>query len=343
MVAFYNAADQAIYNKGYSFIPQERFRIGDPNFGGSTPTAPDPGGINTLPVTMGGGGGGGGFNPYNPDMSQIRQDYSPYAYRQAMASSGVGIPSGILSDSEFLYPPESKAEGLLNMIPYVGAIKRGAGFLKDLLPINQRAIMENEGRGMGIFTDDIGRIVQGPGAYDTGANVMAGYNLSQLTPETIEKRRAKIKETMSKPGYSGDLQKRLDALDEFEEMYFGPTGIKTRTDAIYKYRKDKKAAKKKAKEDAEFNAAFTATAPPNNSPNQDHDGDGIPNNVEAAGGSYDGGYHGAEGGFESTGSGGGAQLSSGMTTGQHSAFRMADGGRIYFMDGGLADLVDIYD
>ena len=258
MVAFYNAADQAIYNKGYSFIPQERFRIGDPNFGGSTPTSPDPGGINTLPVTMGGGGGGGGFNPYNPDMSQIRQDYSPYAYRQAMASSGVGIPSGILSDSKFLYAPESKAEGLLNMIPYLGAIKRGAGFLKDLLPINQRAIMENEGRGMGIFTDDIGRIVQGSGAYDTGANVMAGYNLSQLTPETIEKRRAKIKETMSKPGYSGDLQKRLDALDEFEEMYFGPTGIKTRTDAIYKFRKDKKDAEAAQKIQDQIDAAAAA-------------------------------------------------------------------------------------
>ena len=31
MVAFYNAGDQAIYNQGYSFIPQERFRLGDPN------------------------------------------------------------------------------------------------------------------------------------------------------------------------------------------------------------------------------------------------------------------------------------------------------------------------
>ena len=43
------------------------------------------------------------------------------------------------------------------------------------------------------------------------------------------------------------------------------------------------------------------SAPPNNNPNEDHDGDGVPNNVEAAGGSYDGGYQGAEGGFEYTG------------------------------------------
>ena len=78
MVAFYNAGDQAIYNQGYSFIPQERFRLGDPNLGSPTTTAPVTGGINTLPINMGGGGGGGGFNPYNPDMSQIRTDFRPY-------------------------------------------------------------------------------------------------------------------------------------------------------------------------------------------------------------------------------------------------------------------------
>ena len=145
--------------------------------------------------------GGDKFSVYNPDPNKVRTDYRPYDYRQAMAKSGVGIPSGILSDSKFLYAPESKLEGLINFIPGIGGLKRGTefigGILDPYLPVNQRAIMENEGRGMGIFTDDIGRIVQGSGAYDTGANVMAGYNLSQLTPETIEKRRAKIKETMS--------------------------------------------------------------------------------------------------------------------------------------------------
>ena len=42
-------------------------------------------------------------------------------------------------------------------------------------------------------------------------------------------------------------QEKLDALDEFEKMYFGPTGVKTRTDTIYKYRKDKKAKEDAAK------------------------------------------------------------------------------------------------
>ena len=37
---------------------------------------------------------------------------------------------------------------------------------------------------------------------------------------------------------------------------------------------------------------------------RDSDNDGVPDYVEDSGGSYDGGYHGAEGGFENTGGGG---------------------------------------
>ena len=179
------------------------------------------------------GGGGDDFSVYNPDPNKVRTDYRPYDYRQAMAKSGVGIPSGILSNSEFLYGPESKLEGLLNFIPGIGGLKRGAefigGILDPYLPVNQRSIMENEARGMGILTDDIGRIVQGSGDYDTGANVMAGYNLNKITPETIQKRRDMINEKMKDPKQKAA---RLKALDDFENMMFGTTGVKARTNAI---------------------------------------------------------------------------------------------------------------
>ena len=57
--SFYNQADQNIYGQGYSFIPQERFRGGAFNFPTSaTTTGTATGGINTLPINMGGGGGG---------------------------------------------------------------------------------------------------------------------------------------------------------------------------------------------------------------------------------------------------------------------------------------------
>ena len=216
MVAFYNAGDQAIYNQGYSFIPQERFRLGDPNLGGSTTTAPVTGGINTLPVNMGGGGGGGGFNPYNPDMSRVRTDFRPntdFRQFQDFGNFTDAQLSTIDRKAMDMYPeyygvntgvPKTGIAGFMdkaiNFIPYVGTLKRGAefvgGILNQFLPVNQRAILENEARGKGILTDDIGRIVSG-GKYNTPENVMAGYNLGQINQGTIDKRTDRIGKTLS--------------------------------------------------------------------------------------------------------------------------------------------------
>jgi hypothetical protein len=60
--AFYNQADQNIYNQGFSFIPQERFRGGAFNFPTSATTTGTATGINTVPINMGGGGGGSSGN-----------------------------------------------------------------------------------------------------------------------------------------------------------------------------------------------------------------------------------------------------------------------------------------
>ena len=154
MVAFYNAGDQAIYNQGYSFIPQERFRLGDPNLGGSTTTAPVTGGINTLPVNMGGGGGGGGFNPYNPDMSQIRTDFRPeYDFRRyseyGMYPSTMDRKQMDMNQEYFYDRPsamQQKIGGLMNFIPGIGGLKRGAefvgGILNQFLPVNHHQALE---------------------------------------------------------------------------------------------------------------------------------------------------------------------------------------------------------
>ena len=47
MIPFYSLADQEIYNKGLSFIPQERFRLADPSFG-SIPSASSSDGIMSV-------------------------------------------------------------------------------------------------------------------------------------------------------------------------------------------------------------------------------------------------------------------------------------------------------
>ena len=349
--------DQSVRDAGYKYIPQSQYLL-DPFQIPQGSENEVPTGIATVPVSM--GGGGGGFNPYNADMSQIRTDFRPdYDFRRyseyGMNPSTMDRKEMDMNQDYFYDTPsamQQKIGGLINFIPGIGTLKRGAefigGFLKDKLPINQRAIMENQARGKGIFTDDIGRIVTDD--YNTAGGIMAGYNLNKIDAGTFNKRRETINKTIADKKAKGldttALEERLGLLDEAEEDILG---LQNRTKNIITFREKKKAAEQKAKDDAAFEAAFKQSAPPNNSPNQDHDNDGIPNNVEAAGGSYDGGYHGAEGGFENTGSSTGSKSSSssgggpygGGPGGIHSGYMY--GGRVYYMDGGLADLVDIYD
>jgi hypothetical protein len=192
-------------------------------------------------------GGGGDFSVYNPDPTRTRtsDEYSPYAYRQAAERDLIGdfYSSGTEAQKLMDMYPEYYTGPQLTGIPGLAAdffknslVGKGIASLEDILPVNRRAILENEALGAGIALDDIGRIVQGSGDYDSAENVMAGYNLAQITPETIQKRRETIQKTMSKPGYSGNLQERLDALDDFERQKFGTTGVKSRADMITEQR-----------------------------------------------------------------------------------------------------------
>ena len=358
--------DQSVYDAGFKYIPQSKFLLNPfqiPQGGGGGATGPVQPGLPSINM----GGGSGGFNSYNTDMSQIRTDFNPRAYNLAMRQGETVGPN-----PDLFYAPQSKIGGLMDFVPGIGTIRRGAEFLKKIMPINERAIMENEARGMGIFTDDIGRVVASPGSINTGANIMAGYNLNKVTPETLQKRRDMIIDKMSdriNPETGKTFkQEKLDALDEFEKMYFGPTGVKTRTDTIYKYRKDKKAkeaAAKKAEEDRklqdEINAYNKRQAEVARR-SRDRDNDGVPDYVEDAGGSAPGGIYstdyqgdsspsnvgGSGGGGGYRGRGGGADRdpaprSSVAGPGFGRGAYYMDGGRVYYMDGGLADLVDIYD
>jgi|5_EtaG_2_1085323.scaffolds.fasta_scaffold04180_7 hypothetical protein len=333
--------DQSVRDKGFNFVPFDRY-LASPFQSSTNQTDQVSAGIPEIYRTQN-MRGDDNFGPFNPDMSRIRQDYRPYDYNQAMRDPD---NPGVAPNPD-LYYPKNDLSGLANFIPIIGPIKRGVEFAKGAfdpsLFINQRSIMENEGRGMGIFTDDIGRIVQGPGDYDTGANVMAGYNLSQLTPESIEKRRATIKKAMSKPGYSGNLQERLDALDDFEEMYFGPTGLRTKTDAI-KRMKMRKALEKRGVEREE--AAFQAELDRKQRGQRQRDLSTIEEANRAFRAGDDSAY--------ASGAAGIQKDSKGNEVGYNDPFDPGggekDGGfidgtnrRMYYMDGGLADLVDIYD
>ena len=352
------ATDQEIRDAGFKYIPQQKYLLNPFQI----PTAPvppvvDEGIVNTNAFS----GGGDGFNPYNTNMSNVRQDYNafpsrqageiyskifnpqPYgtgvesaqaAYNQANQalaqgmdpnSQGYGSFTGgtltglkdianeiIMNNKEqygaqgqYIDPYDSRYSSMTEAQKFMdnypdyygvpsgvpepgipGAIKRymensllgkGFGMAKDFLgrvmPINERAIMENEARGAGIFTDDIGRIVTDD--YNTAGGIMAGYNLNKIDEGTFGKRRGTIENTLggkygltagqieaakNDPNYKGpgaDLIERLGLLDESEEDILG---AKKKTTQIYKMRKDKKTSDKKRKEAEEAAAAAQSQA-----------------------------------------------------------------------------------
>ena len=173
-------------------------------------------------------GGGDGFSVYNPDPNRTRNEsnYSPYAMRQAYSQpdSDVGIPSGILSDSSFLYgeKPTGIAGAIAtyakNSLP--GRIIGGvANFANDMLPFNIRAALENELLGQGVMLDDIGRVVSND--YNTAEGIMSGYNANKITDETFEKRTENISNTL-KDKY-GFTQEEID--EAIAGTYTGTKGF----------------------------------------------------------------------------------------------------------------------
>lgn len=197
-----------------------------------------------LPVQ---GGGGDGFSVYNPDPNRTRtgDNYSPYNYRQAAERNLIGsgdsqfdinkYGTGFRSETEAqkfmdMYPDYYRGNKQLEGIPGMvqGYMKNSlpgrlignaVSGLESLLPVNQRAILENELLGQGFQLNDIGQFVSDGGdAYkEDGSNIMAGYNAAKVTRQTFDKRRAKAKENMTPEGF----EKFNKALTAAEDKFFG--------------------------------------------------------------------------------------------------------------------------
>ena len=77
--------------------------------------------------------------------------------------------------------------------PFMAGAKSILEGIGQVLPVNERAILENEALGSGVALDNIGRIVRQEGIdYDDAANIFAGYNYAQIDEDTFEKRRKSI-------------------------------------------------------------------------------------------------------------------------------------------------------
>ncbi len=240
------ATDQEIRDAGFKYVPQQQYLLNPFELPENQEPVVNQGIVNTNAFT---GGGGDDFSVYNPDPNSIvNRDYRPnYDYRQfseyGSDPSTADIKQMDMNQNYFYEPPPSKLEGLMGMIPYVGSFVRGANFLSNqispYLPVNRRAILENELGGKGIMVNNIGQIVQGEGDYNTAENIMAGYNPYHMTAKTFDDRIEMATKKMT-PGEYKD--KRIAALKEAKTNFLG---AQSKTDKIYDFEEDEKEKKKK--------------------------------------------------------------------------------------------------
>ena len=278
------ATDQEIRDKGIKFLPQQKYLQSPYQFNEPVveeieeSEAPSFGIPNTNAFTN------SGENNFN-----LNTTYTPnYDYRQ-YAEYGMNPSTldrkNMDMNQEFFYgaAPSQTQQFLnkaINYVPYIGPVKRGMQFLgnklKGVMPINKRSIFENELRGAGIYTDDIGRIVTGQGvAYNTPQGIMSGYNANQMTDKTFDKRTDNIRETLT--GKYGLTNQQVDGLisgeldeDDFTgSQYKLPSGKisnifsnirnielskqmfknkKDESDKIYEFEKKRKEEEKLAKQ-----------------------------------------------------------------------------------------------
>jgi hypothetical protein len=233
--------DQQIRDKGFLYIPKQEylqnpFEIQATKNQDEDEVVTDQGIVNTNAFANT-GGGGDNFSVYNPDPNTIvNQNYDDRPYQTAInAPYQTSIDNQEFQENAAYDDEEPTGLRALiskgvNLMPGFGMLRMGAQAIGSLLPTNQRAIMENELGGQGIMINDIGQIVQGPGDYNTGANIMAGYNANKITDSTIQKRRDTINKSLGKfdkydpnsvnfdPGKYQEMMDKLNALDEFDKM-----------------------------------------------------------------------------------------------------------------------------
>jgi len=280
MSTFYTGVDKQRYDEGNKFVPMDQFLLDykTPTTNTEEEVTTSYGIPNTNAFVNSGGGGGGNY----------RTDYRPnYEYRQYVDGYDPNLTATMNMkmmemDPNYKGPDYYNAPaptGLaalihkgIDFIPGVGMFKKGAEFLGNTfgkyMPVNQRAIMENELRGAGVYTDDIGRIVAGPDGYNTAEGIMAGYNANQMTDKTFDKRTDTISETLMSDKFNNisaaDIKGIIDGTisdEDIEEKYGITTNLtsnlrninlakqnwqktKQKADDIYEWEKQQKEIEK---------------------------------------------------------------------------------------------------
>ena len=119
------------------------------------------------------------FPSHDPDRTRTKRDYVfPFKF------TGEDLPEA----GDYISGPTG-IRSLLSKLPGQQILEGIAG----ALPVNKRAILENQLLGGNFMLDDIGRIV---GDVNTVEGIMAGYNANMITDKTFDKRRQRVAKTL---------------------------------------------------------------------------------------------------------------------------------------------------
>ena len=234
------ATDAEIRDAGLKYVPKQKY-LQNPYELPVEETPPDNGITNTNAFTD---SQRNDFSVYNPDPNSIvNRNYDPRRYYDATYEdtfgTNLGDPEALTATGARFAEPNTKMSGILNMVPGAGIARFLKNTISPLMPINRRAIMENQLSGQGIMVNDIGQIVSDGGNINTAENIMAGYNANKVTAETFQKRRDMINDKMK------DFEQKaakLAALNAAEAKMLGtdPESALTQTDKIEEFEKEKK-------------------------------------------------------------------------------------------------------
>ena len=368
---FYNPVDQAIYSAGDFFIPQERFRAAPYNV--NTPTADDPAaaGIAAVYRPQGGGGGGGalqagdinydsfakaGFDAYAnkqptplvDDLYQSKVDKSfmgfPSYRQQELTGADLGEYIGSGTDTPLELTRAGKIqeslrgikEGIGSFADKVGgfgpiSMILGSMDKFDTLPaLDQQFIKQSMGyRGPTVFGENTGGGYVDP----FGVNVRSAFgNYAEKVRSDFEK----LSETLGTGGkisekygvsydpVTGEFTGRPEDIEKFKQMNkMNLAKLNFRYKQIQQQEKNKRDAEK---------AERVQAIQDNQRTQRRSDGSGGGNLTRSR----------DQGGLGLSASQAQAVSKANAAAGM-GGWRLADGGRVPYMMGGLADLVDIYD
>ena len=369
--SFYNQADQNIYSQGYSFIPQERFRGGAFNFPTSATTT---GGVTTLPVAtalnMGGGGGGG--IPFSGTASDLTTDFMDtitdrqnrlnnpsnkfFGFDTMRDQQLTGADAGFYIGSGTDIPQEQTFAGKVQdfltpqsadqIIAEGYEPKMKLGILANLVPDRYGTLPRGDqafiARNMGYTGPTVfGENTTGGAKDPFGLNVRSGFgNYAE---------RVGVEATNLGAQLGGRLADKYGVeFDEETGMFVGANAAKANQmtklmRAKYNFYKeqtrqrdlDRLAAEQKLAEEAKAKQMADAAEKARlERLGRDKDRGGFdpsgPTQASIRASREDRSGRGQSGGFTNPGKG------------SYGPF-MADGGRVQYMMGGLANLVDIYD